>query len=111
VAIEAPYPSFNLFWWAEPLLYVVSFVTEVPGIKCADWRTRCSANVHRSGRPEQPSGKYRRSESTPEVLIGEAVDNGIHCGIHGDQIMADEPQGAVAVHDLKANVFHYESSP
>jgi hypothetical protein len=111
VAIDARRSSLHLFWWTEPLLYVVSFITEVPGFKRVDWRPRCSWDGPSSCSPEQPSGKHRGSESTPKVLIGEAVDNRVHCSIHDDQVMRDEPEGAVAVHNLQASTVRYMLSP
>jgi hypothetical protein len=103
--------SLHLLRRAEPLFYGLGFTAEVPGFERVEWRARSSWNGRGSGSPEQPSGKHRRSEGAPKVLIGEAVDDGVHCGIHGDQVMGDEPQSAVAIHNLQANSSRYTSYP
>jgi hypothetical protein len=101
--------SVHLLRGAEPLFHALGFITEVPGFEREGGRSWCSRNGRSSGSPEQPSGKHGRSESAPEVLIGEAVDDGVHCGIHGDQVMADKSQSAVTIHNLQADALHYTS--
>jgi hypothetical protein len=48
--------------------------------------------------------KSRSPERASEILIAEAVYNGIHYSIHDDQVMRDEPQSAVGGVNLQVKV-------
>ena len=76
----------------------------IPGFKLLDRWTRCACYGRSARRPKQQCSKSRRPEGASEILIAEAVYNGIHCSIHDDQVVRNEPQSAVDGVNLKVEV-------
>ena len=86
------------------MLHAVSFNVTIPGFKLPVRWTRRACYGHSTRRTKQPSGKSRRQERASEILIAEAVYNGIQYSIHDDQVVRDEPQSAVDGLNLQAEV-------
>lgn len=99
--IRVPRLALHLSRWAEPVVRGGALKEEVSRFKPVHWRSRCAQYRLSNRSPEQPSGKSWCPERAPEVFVREAVDNGIRCSIDDYQVVGDEPQCVVSIHNLQ----------